>query len=76
MRSSSTRTEGQEKFSKVGDKVASGMQSTADWLRSADMQSIQQSVERQVRENPGRTLLVALGLGYVLGKVLGGNKET
>jgi hypothetical protein len=27
-------------------------------------------VERQVKEHPGRTLLVALGLGYLLGRAV------
>lgn len=57
---------------KMGDKVASGMESTAEWLRTADLQSIQKGIEGQVRENPGRTLLIALGVGYLLGRALGG----
>lgn len=52
----------------VGDRVADGMQSTADWLREADLDSLKTGVERQVKEHPGRTLLIAVGLGYLLGK--------
>jgi hypothetical protein len=58
----------------TGSKVASGMQNTADWLRTADMQSVKSGVERQVRTNPGRTLLVALGLGYVAGRIMRGRR--
>lgn len=52
----------------VTDKVAGGMQATADWLRDADLDSMREGVERQVKEHPGRTLLIAVGLGYLLGK--------
>ena len=49
----------------VQDSVARGMEKSADWLRNGDLKS---DIERQVRENPGRSLLIALGLGYVIGK--------
>ena len=54
--------------SQVSDRLAGGMQATADWLRDADMDSMRAGVERQVKEHPGRTLLIAVGLGYLLGK--------
>ena len=54
--------------SQVADRVAGGMQATADWLRDADLDSMRAGVERQVKEHPGRTLLIAVGLGYLLGK--------
>ena len=54
--------------SKVTDRVAGGMQATADWLRDADLDNLREGVERQVKEHPGRTLLIAVGLGYLLGK--------
>lgn len=62
----------EDKMRNAGSKVAAGMESTADWLRTADMQSVKTGVERQVRTNPGRTLLVALGLGYVAGRIMRG----
>lgn len=49
-------------------RLAGGMQGTAEWLREADLDNMRASVEREVRENPGRSLLVAVGLGYLLGK--------
>ena len=52
----------------VADRVAGGMQATADWLRDADLDNMRAGVERQVKEHPGRTLLIAVGLGYLLGK--------
>ena len=45
--------------------VVKGMEATADWLRNGDLKT---TVEEQARTNPGRTLLVALGVGYLLGK--------
>jgi len=56
------------RVNQVTDKVAGGMQATADWLRDADLDSMRSGVERQVKEHPGRTLLIAVGLGYLLGK--------
>jgi hypothetical protein len=56
------------RMTEIGQRVAGGLQSSADWLREADIDGLRQGVERQVRENPGRTLLIAVGLGYLLGK--------
>lgn len=44
------------------------MQATADFLRDADLQGMKTGIERQVKEHPGRTLLIAAGLGYILGR--------
>lgn len=56
----------------ASDRVATGMENTAQWLRGADLGSIQQGLEKQVKENPGRTLLIAAGVGYLLGRALKG----
>jgi hypothetical protein len=56
------------RVAELGDRVAGGLQSSADWLREADLDGLRQGVEKQVKENPGRTLLIAVGLGYLLGK--------
>ena len=58
------------RMANVQDSVARGMNKSADWLRNGDLKA---DIERQVRENPGRTLLIALGLGYVLGKAFRNN---
>lgn len=52
----------------VNDKLAVGLQSTADFIRNADIDNMKQGIEKQVKENPGRTLLIAAGVGYLLGK--------
>jgi ElaB/YqjD/DUF883 family membrane-anchored ribosome-binding protein len=49
-------------------QLAGGLQASADWLRDADLDGLKSGVERQVKEHPGRTLAVAVGLGYLLGK--------
>jgi hypothetical protein len=54
----------------VTDTLASGMQSSADWLRDADLDKLKEGVEKQVKEHPARSLLVALGAGYLIGKAL------
>ena len=54
-----------DRMANVQDSVARGMEKSADWLRNGDLKA---DIERQVRENPGRSLLIALGLGYVIGK--------
>jgi ElaB/YqjD/DUF883 family membrane-anchored ribosome-binding protein len=62
------------RMTQVSNKVAGGMESTADWLREADMASLRTGIERQVKEHPGRTLLIAAGLGYLIGKAFRNNK--
>jgi hypothetical protein len=52
------------------NQLAGGLQASADWLRDADLDGLKSGVERQVKEHPGRTLAVAVGLGYLLGKAL------
>jgi len=52
----------------VTDTLASGMQSSADWLREADIEKLKSGVEKQVKEHPARSILIALGAGYLIGK--------
>jgi hypothetical protein len=59
-----------DRMSKMNSRVAGGMDATADWLRDADIDGLKSGVERQVKEHPGRTLLIAVGMGYLLGKAL------
>lgn len=61
----------QERLTQVQDSVARGMNKSADWLRNGDLKA---DIEKQVRDNPGRTLLIALGVGYLLGKAFRGNR--
>ena len=56
------------RLTEVTTRVATGMQSSAEWLRDADLDGMKLGIERQVKEHPGRTLLIAVGLGYLIGK--------
>ena len=66
----SVAVESDGRTTQVTSKVASGMDATADWLREADLAGLRTSIEGQVKEHPGRTLLIAAGLGYLLGKAI------
>jgi hypothetical protein len=57
-------------ITEITDTLASGMKSSADWIRDADLEKLKGGVEKQVKEHPGRSLLVALGAGFLLGKIL------
>lgn len=52
----------------VTERVAGGMDAAANWLREADIDGLKQGIERQVKEHPARTLLIAAGVGYLLGR--------
>ncbi len=67
---SSVATVSDPSIAAVTDTLASGMQSSADWLRDADLDNLKEGVERQVKEHPARSMLVALGAGYLIGKAL------
>jgi len=54
----------------MSNQVAGGLQGAADWLRDADLDGMKTGHERQVKEHPGRTLAIAVGLGYLLGKAI------
>jgi len=61
-----------EKVVDASDRVANGMERSADWLRNANLSAVQEKLEREVRENPGRTLLIAGAIGYLLGRAFKG----
>ena len=54
----------------LADTLASGMKSSADWIRDADLDKLKDGLVKQVKEHPARSLLVALGAGFLLGKAL------
>jgi ElaB/YqjD/DUF883 family membrane-anchored ribosome-binding protein len=59
-----------DRVAQVTTKVAGGMDAASEWLRDADLNGLKAGVEQQVKEHPGRTLLIAIGVGYLLGKAL------
>jgi hypothetical protein len=60
----------ERRLAQRSNQLAGGMQGAADWLRDADIDGLKSGIERQVKEHPGRTLALAVGLGYLLGKAL------
>ena len=66
--SGSTSIATDDRMAEVSNRVAGGLQASADWIREADIDSMRTGIETQVKEHPGRTLLIAAGLGYLLGK--------
>jgi ElaB/YqjD/DUF883 family membrane-anchored ribosome-binding protein len=72
--SGSTAIEGDGRLAGLSDRVAGGMQASADWIRDADIDGLKTGIERQVKEHPGRTLLIAAGLGYLIGRAFRGEK--
>jgi len=66
--SGTTSIASDDRMAKVNDKLAGGLQNTAHWIRETDLESLKNDVEQQVKEHPGRTLLIAAGIGYLLGK--------
>ena len=55
-------------LNKYATPAAAAMEKTAEFLRGEG--DLKGAIEEQVRTNPGRTLLIAVGLGYVLGKAI------
>ena len=72
--SAGTTARAEHKLERASESLAHGMESTANWVRNADLDKVKGNVESQVRANPGRALLVALGIGYLLGKVIRGGR--
>ncbi|MEO8333664.1 MAG: hypothetical protein ABI664_01740 [bacterium] len=60
----------ENRIEQTSNQLAGGMQGAADWLRDADMDGLKAGIERQVKEHPGRSLAIAVGVGYLLGKAL------
>ena len=63
-----------QKIGQAKEKVVDRMHATADWIKERDIDQVKGTIEQQVRDHPGRTLLVAVGLGYLIGRAFrGGN---
>ena len=66
--SGSVVAESDGRVAEVSANVAGGMQATASWLRDADIDGLKAGIEQQVKEHPARSLLIAIGVGYLIGK--------
>jgi hypothetical protein len=54
----------------IAHSTAGAMGDLAEYLRSSEVQTVRADLERTVRERPVPSLLIALGAGWVLGKIL------
>jgi ElaB/YqjD/DUF883 family membrane-anchored ribosome-binding protein len=61
---------GDERVTQMADSLAGGLQRSAQWLREGELNDVKSAIEQQVKSRPARTLLIAVGVGYVLGKAL------
>ena len=66
--SSTSMVADDNRLAQTSHQIAGGMQGAADWLRDADLDGLKTGLEKQVKDHPGRTLAVAVGVGYLLGK--------
>ena len=64
---------GGEKVNSIAHAAAERMSSTADYVREHDVDGMMGDVERLVRNNPGRSLLAAAVIGFLLGRTLSSN---
>lgn len=65
-----------QKIGAAKEKVVDRMHATADWIKERDVEQLKGTVEQQVRDHPGRTLLIAVGLGYLIGRAFRGGSST
>lgn len=56
------------KLNTAKEKVVDSYGVAKEWVREKDIDAIKAGVEQQVKEHPGRTLLIAVGLGYLIGR--------
>lgn len=65
---------GKERLVQAADRgktrVAEKLSGGADYLRNSDVHAIQSDLVSEIRRRPIRSAAIALGTGYVLGKVL------
>jgi hypothetical protein len=52
----------------AGESVAGGLERSAYWLRENDLGDIGTFLRQQLRDHPGRSALVALGFGILIGR--------
>ncbi len=52
------------------DRTAEKMHNTAEFFRSNNVSKIKEDVSTVVRKNPGKSLLGAIALGFLIGKII------
>lgn len=59
---------GDGRLTSAGESVAGGLERTAFWLRENDLGDLGTMLRQQLRDHPGRTAVVALAVGILLGR--------
>ena len=59
-----------ENAASVAHTTADKLESTADYLRSNDLKAMMSDVQDLARRYPGQTLAAAVGLGFLLGRLI------
>jgi hypothetical protein len=54
----------------IAHSVAGLMESTADFLRTNDVDTLRGELRRRMRERPLQTLMIGVAAGWVMGKIL------
>lgn len=62
-----------QKLGAAKEKVVDRMHVAADWIKEKDIDQVRTGIEQQVRDHPARTLMIAVGLGYLIGRAFRGN---
>ena len=66
---------GGEKVSSLAHATADKVSSTADYVRQHDVSRMMADVETMVKNNPGPSLLVAAGLGFLVARAFSSNND-
>lgn len=56
------------RFGAAGGAVANRLESGAFWLRENDITDLRELLGHQLENHPGRTALIALGIGVLIGR--------
>jgi ElaB/YqjD/DUF883 family membrane-anchored ribosome-binding protein len=59
---------GGETVRSVAHSAADKLESTAGYIREKDVRAMLSDVENMVRRNPGPSLLIAAGIGFLIGR--------
>jgi ElaB/YqjD/DUF883 family membrane-anchored ribosome-binding protein len=57
-------------LARIGTDTANGIDRVASYVRDADAQKVRQDIEQTVRQNPGKSLIIAGVAGLLLGAIL------
>jgi len=55
---------------KYGHKTAEALERSADYINDLDIEEVKEQTKQSIQQNPGRALLIAAGVGLLLGALL------